>query len=533
MHHYCSYFDHNYLPRALLMIESLRAQKAAFRLHALCLSELCAELLAALALPEVTIIALADLERRYPELTAVKHGERTPIEYIFTLTPYMPAYCLEVHGLAEITYLDSDLFFYRDPQLVFDHIGDASIAIIPHCFAPEHRADRQHGEFNVGWITWRATEEGLRCLHDYQRDCLAWCYDRVEDGKYADQGYLDAWPQRYRDLAIVTLKGANTAVYNADNYRVVETADGFRCDDEPLIFYHFHAVFPDVAGSYFARFPIGHFRAHGVVMRRLYRPYLARLVAKTQEIRARFPALASATRLQRPGLKLFKPPSSGWSDDVAAQVRVVQALDFRAELAESASLAGGADRLALFADVLQRAADPAGRVSVLDWGGGYGLYAAAARRLFPSLILDWHVVELPTVHDYGRTLFPEVIWHDGDEAAFGRRYDVVLAVGALHYSADWRATLAGLAAAAQKFLVLTDLPVAEDAAAVTLSERPLAEMPDLVCLGAILDQTALMAQLAAAGFALERDLVPWRSPPIALGAIQLRYLSLLFSRPAA
>jgi putative methyltransferase (TIGR04325 family) len=529
-HHYCCYFDHNYLPRALLMIESLRAQKAAFHLHVLCLSELCAELLGALALPEVTIIALADLERRYPELQAVKHGDRTPIEYIFTLTPFMPAYCLEVRGLSEITYLDSDLFFYRDPQLVFDHIGDASIAIIPHRFAPEHLDDRQHGEFNVGWITFRATPEGLRCLADYQRDCLAWCYDRVEDGKYADQGYLDAWPTRYRDLAIVSLKGANTAVYNADNYRIAERDGGFWCDDEPLIFYHFHAVFPDLAGSYFARFPVGHFRANSTVMRRLYRPYLARLVEQTHATRERFPALAGAARLTRPGLKLFKPPLSGWTDDLVSQVRVVHALRFRAQVRETGELAGGADRLAWFADVLQRAADASGRVSVLDWGGGYGLYAAAARRLFPGLILDWHVVEVSTVHDYGRAMFPDVVYYDGDASALARRYDVVIAVAALHYAADWRATVADLAAAATKFLVLTDLPVAAGADAVTLTEHPMADIPELLCLGAILDEAALGAALGAAGLGLERDLMPWRGPPIALGAIQLSYRSLLFSR---
>ena len=68
MHHYCCYFDHNYLPRALLMIESLRARKAAFHLHALALSGLCAQLLEAMALPEVTVIPLAALESRYPEL---------------------------------------------------------------------------------------------------------------------------------------------------------------------------------------------------------------------------------------------------------------------------------------------------------------------------------------------------------------------------------------------------------------------------------------------------------------------------------
>ncbi|MBV8170222.1 MAG: hypothetical protein JO021_25805, partial [Alphaproteobacteria bacterium] len=497
MHHYCCYFDHNYLPRALLMVESLRAQKAVFHLHVLCLSELCAELLGTLALPEVSIIPLAALEARYPALAAVKAGDRNAIEYIFTLTPFLPAYCLETQTLDAITYVDCDLFFYRDPQLVFDHIGAASIAIIPHNFSPEHQVDRQHGAFNVGWITFRAAGDGPRCLADYQRDCLAWCYDRVEDGRYADQGYLDAWPERYADLAIVGLKGANMALYNADNYRVAVRDDGVWCDDEPLVFYHFHGVFPDVAGSYFARFPSGHFRNGTALIRRLYRPYLARLAETTRALRRRFPALNDAERLARPNQQMIRPATVGWTHDVGAQVRALAALDVRERIAATGELAGGVEHLALFADVLQRAADSSGRLSVLDWGGGYGLHAAAARRLFPGLALDWHVVEVETVHDYGTALHPGVTYHDRDADALARRYDVVLAIAALHYAPDWQRTLAALAAAAQQFMVLTDLPVSPGAGAMTLTERPVPDMPELLCIGAILDAEALEAQLAA------------------------------------
>src|SRR5271154_841625 len=135
--HYCSYFDHNYLPRALLLIESLKAQGTPFHFHALCLSDLCAAMLAELALTEVSIIELATFERHYPELRRIK-DERTAMEYIFTMTPFLPNYCLEMTaGLDEITYLDSDLYFYDSPELVFAEIGDRSIGIIPHRFSQD------------------------------------------------------------------------------------------------------------------------------------------------------------------------------------------------------------------------------------------------------------------------------------------------------------------------------------------------------------------------------------------------------------
>ena len=525
-HHYCAYFDHNYLPRALLMIESLRAQKAAFHLHALCLSDLCATLLRELALPEVSIIELASLEARYPELLAVKAGDRTPIEYIFTVTPFMPAYCLETTpGLDAITYLDSDLCFYDDPQRVFDHIGASSIAIIPHRFSPDQLEDRQYGEFNVGWITFRATAEGLRCLKDWQRDCLEWCYDRLDGDRYADQRYLDRWPARYRDLKIVTLKGANVANYNVDNYRVSQRDGRFWCDDEPLVFYHFHGVVPEPGDIYFARFPAKHFKEHAAVMRQLYRPYLARLLAGTHALKQRFGALADAPRLPRPGMKVFKPPISGWWDDLVSQARALRALAFREDAAPSA----GAERLALFAGALRQAADETGRLSVLDWGGGFGEYGVALRRLFPELVVDWHIVEVPAVCDYGRTLFDDVQFHETDEIALARGFDVALSAAALHCAVDWRTTLGRLASAARRCLILTDLPSAPGADGFTLTERPLPFMPDVVCLGGIVDADDLTRRAGQAGLTLERDLVP-ASAPIPLGPLQLVYRSLLFRR---
>jgi putative methyltransferase (TIGR04325 family) len=534
IHHYCSYFDHNYLPRALLLIESLRAQRAAFHLHVVCLSDLCARLLRQLALPDVSIIELDALERRYPELLAVKAGDRTAIEYIFTVTPFMPAYCLETTpGLTEITYLDSDIYFYDDPQRVFDHIGPRSIAIIPHRFSPDHAEDRQYGEFNVGWITFRATDEGLRCLEDWRRDCLDWCYDRLEGDRFADQRYLDRWPHAYQDLKIVSLKGANVAPYNVDNYVVTERDGRFWCDDEPLIFYHFHSVVREPDDTYYARFPAAHLRADAVVMRRLYRPYLARLLEKTHALAARFAELADAPRLARPGLKVFRPALDGWSDDLVSQARALRALELHDHLGEPDVLAKGAPRLAHVAEALRRAAAETDRLSVLDWGGGYGEYAWAARSLFSDLAIDYHVVEVPTVCDYGSALFADVSYHDRADAALCRSYDVVLAIGSLQYAIDWRKTVDGLAKAARRFLIVMDLPVAPGAEGFTLTERPLSYMPQAVCLGSICDAADLCERVAQAGLILERDLAPWRLPPIQRGSIALTYRSFLFKRTEA
>ncbi len=525
--HYCTYFDHNYLPRALLLIESLRAQKADFHLHVVPLSDLCARILERLAFPEVTVASVAALEARYPALLTVK-ASRSPIEYIFTLTPFMPTYWLETTpGLTEITYLDADLYFYADPELMFDHIGDRSIAIIPHRFSVDHLDDRIYGEFNVGWITYRATQEGLRCLAEYQHDCLDWCYDRVEGDRYGDQRYLDRWPARYSDLMIVKLKGANVAFYNADNYRFEARGDDFRCDDEPLIFYHYHGVYLENDGSYFVQYPRIHGAAQATLVRELYRPYLARLVAATQNLRERFAELDAARQVLRPPRYSIPDPITSWAHDRLTRMRLRRALDERWRLE-----AGGADqegkRFHAVIDVLADAASD-GKVSLLDWGGGFGECAWYARRRNPALALEHNVAEVGVVCDYARAVVPGPTFHD-DDAAFSRRYDVVAAVAALHYAEDWRGVIARLAAAAQKYLVLLDVPTAFGTTGLSLWQRPLDYAQEAQFIGRMIDAAELRGAIDAHGTWQVSELPASNPEPIPLGAITLQHRSFVFRR---
>jgi hypothetical protein len=303
--HYCAYLHHNYLPRALLMYRSLVASGGPVRLHLLCLSEDCAELITELDLPGVSAIRLGALEARYPELLSVK-AVRWPMDYVFTLTPYLPSYALEQEpAIGRITYLDADLCFYADPAMMFEAMGRRSIAIVPHRFSPALASDVQYGRFNVGWISYTADAIGRQCLADYRADCLAWCHDVPEPGRFADQGYLDRWPARYGDaLAVLDGKGVNTARWNVDAYRVTQgAAGGFACDDEILVFYHFQGIRQRGDGDYAVHYPIT--AVPGSVLRdRLYAPYLAALRAETAALAARFPSVdfGAALRALPPGV---------------------------------------------------------------------------------------------------------------------------------------------------------------------------------------------------------------------------------------
>ncbi|HUA52664.1 MAG TPA: hypothetical protein VMB81_10895 [Candidatus Sulfotelmatobacter sp.] len=541
---YCTYLDHNYVPRVLVMVDSLRRQGGSFRLHVLCLSELCARMLGELAVPEIAPIRLEALERRYPELVTVK-PTRTVIEYFFTLTPFLPAFCMDQDGaLDEITYLDSDLCFFADPQMIFDMIGDRSIGIVPQHLSAYWSFAAKFGRFNVGWITYRRTGPGLRCLIRYCQDCLAWCFERLEPDRFSDQKYLDRWPDAFGDdLAVIEHKGVNVALYNVDAYTVTEHAGRIWCDDEPLIFYHFHGIYQDTDGNYAVSMPIEQGTREETVVRRIYRPYAARLIEQRELLLRRFPELAAASKVTR--LAPIEPPKTveltGWHGDTLTRIRLRHAIDQRERLragarTEDPTLAHLLEVAGVLANVPVEGATGPATLSVLDWGGGFGELHWCVRALQQDRRFSWHVREQRSVCDHAAAVFPETVFHDDDAGAFARDYDVAVAVGALHYATDWRAVLQQLAAAARRLLVLVDVPLNDGGTSLFVQERPLPFLPDAVFASPVLPTPTVHALLAAAGWELARELSTSFAQPEVGETPPVVYRSLVFrptSRPEA
>ena len=238
--HFCTYFDHRYAAKGLAMWRSLKHHCPDATLHILCLNDSCLEILQTCGLQDVELYRLADVERAHPALLSARNN-RSLIEYYFSTTPCLPLHVLDVHAdIERLTYVDADLLFFADPQPVFDEVGDRSIGIIEHRFPP-HLADlNKYGRFNVGWITFRNDHAARSCLETWRDQCLEWCYDRVEEGRFAEQRYLDAWPATVPPLTIVRHKGANVAPWNLGSVQLSFDGRGLTLDGEPLLFFHAH-----------------------------------------------------------------------------------------------------------------------------------------------------------------------------------------------------------------------------------------------------------------------------------------------------
>lgn len=281
MRYFCTYFDSNYLLRGLTLYRSLAATCCRFKLFVLAMDGPSSSTLQQLGLESLEVISLDTLEKWAPELLEVKN-KRSLIEYYFTLSPYLPLYLLQSRSeISLITYLDADLYFYSSPEPLFSELGDRSILAIEHRY-PAHHGDKEiYGRFNVQYLSFRRNIVGLDCLSRWRTQCHEWCHDRVEDGKYGDQKYLDEWPERYlEELVVAKHPGAGVAPWNWAGTPML-WLDGRPCPNgEELIFYHFHGV--KVFGPHFISTGLLDW---GLMPRRLCRWFYADYVRELRKTR--------------------------------------------------------------------------------------------------------------------------------------------------------------------------------------------------------------------------------------------------------
>ena len=278
-HQYCTYFDSNYLPRGIAMIRSLQRQDPNAHIHVLCLDDVTYDVMQSsntcTSLIHINELLMADQE------FAKSRQNRTQIEWYFTATSCLVNHIIKNNpDISNLYYLDSDLYFFSSVEPLLSESKKASAQIIEHHFSDQMKHLIVYGRFNVGWIGFTATLEGLSLIQDYRNSCLAWCYDKLEEDRYGDQKYLDKWPEKYPSCVISAHKGANVATWNISGRKLSKNNDDFYIDHDPLIFYHFQGVARMKSGNYVVK---GDPRNLGNYFDLLYTPYLKELSKIEQE----------------------------------------------------------------------------------------------------------------------------------------------------------------------------------------------------------------------------------------------------------
>jgi len=241
---FCTLFDSNYMTRGLAMHQSLLKNSPSFHLYIFAFDKIAVKVLSDLNLEHVTVISLHDFEDE--ALLNIK-PTRTTAEYCWTCTPSTILYCIKKHKLDHCTYIDADLLFYSNPQVLIDEMGDKSVLITEHRYTPAYNQFSSSGKYCVQFVCFKNDEKGLIALNWWRNACIDWCYARFEDGKFGDQKYLDDWTTRFKGVHELQHIGGGVAPWNVQQYqfRLIEDKiylKELHGDYVPLVFFHFHGV---------------------------------------------------------------------------------------------------------------------------------------------------------------------------------------------------------------------------------------------------------------------------------------------------
>ena len=311
---FCTCFDRNYLVCGYTLFQSLCKHVPDFSLYVAALDDEAYRLLAMAGDPRLIPIRLADIEAFDPEFARCRDN-RSRVEYIFTLSPVLPLYLFHRHPEIQVlNYLDSDLFFFHDPAPVYREFEGKSLLICPHRFPPSLKFREQFGVYNVAFQIYRRDSDCRKILEWWRERCIEWCCDRVEPGRFADQKYLDFWPEKTDSLAIAAHPGIDVAPWNWMTIHWEQSPDhSWNPAGSELICYHyqgFRFLTSQLAshnlGSYGYRMP-------KALLHYLYGTYARAFREARMDLSRRFPGerFALSTQANRTGFSISRAILSG------------------------------------------------------------------------------------------------------------------------------------------------------------------------------------------------------------------------------
>ena len=130
---FCTLFDSNYIDKGLVLYDSMVRTMPEFKLYAFAFDKKCEDILEKENLKNLIVVSLDEFETE--DLLRVKK-ERTRAEYCWTCSSNSIRYVIQHFNEPICTYIDADMMFFSNPQIVFDEMKKqgCSTIIVPHRF---------------------------------------------------------------------------------------------------------------------------------------------------------------------------------------------------------------------------------------------------------------------------------------------------------------------------------------------------------------------------------------------------------------
>jgi len=267
--HFVTLSDSNYLVYGLTLYESIKKNIGSdFKLYYLALDDFTYNKLEELDNPDIEVYSINDIENDDMFDTLKDNNESRPIDtsdgqspFHWALASFFTFFIMRTKQPSHCLYIDSDIIFYQDPQMLFDSVENHSIGIITHKHMKLNKWAKDVGYYNVGVIYFRNDEVGYKCLK--------WWSGVVADknnpwfehfGTCGDQKYLECFEDLFgeNNIKILCRDVGNGAPWNFHKFQ--EKDKFFRrgqihwLDEERIVLIDTDSVVQDLVFNHFSHF---------------------------------------------------------------------------------------------------------------------------------------------------------------------------------------------------------------------------------------------------------------------------------------
>lgn len=283
---FCTLFDSFYLDKGIALANSLNQNVKEFMLYIYAIDKKAYDILQEMNIQHVKVILFDSIINE--ELEKVK-TKRTRAEFCWTCTPYIIEYTFVCFDVDMCTYVDADLYFYMNPQILIDEMveNNCSVQIVEHRFPNNKKyreIERGSGRFCVQFNTFCNDKIGRLVLKEWGKQCLECCTSDWNNGTFGDQKYLMEWKEKYQKINILGNHGGGMAPWNIGRYELVPNKENaIRFKDRVskktynLVFYHFHDLHFIDADIVNTNLHERHRKIDQKLYKKVYLPYLLEL----------------------------------------------------------------------------------------------------------------------------------------------------------------------------------------------------------------------------------------------------------------
>ena len=289
---FCVIAGKEYCMKIMAFYESLVKNSNNFNLWVCCTDAIMYKFLNEKNLKNMHLIRVEEIED--DQLRAVKQ-ERMINEYCWTLKSFVIEYILKNNDVEQVLYCDGDIYFFSNPDSIFNEWGFASIFLTPQ--RDLDWVEQKYGKYQAGIVGFRKDETGLAAVQWWKDRCIEWCSVVESNGRFGDQKYLDQLPIMYENVQISSNLGVNAAPWNIiynNNFKISLQGDKVFINNDPLVAYHFSCLTIYSSDKY-DLWNMHQLNIQKEIMNYIYVPYLDHLERVITSYQNSYPGIIKAT----------------------------------------------------------------------------------------------------------------------------------------------------------------------------------------------------------------------------------------------